>query len=145
MGKSRITANLVSDNNLSVNITNDYVGIGSTIPTSKLDVNGTITAIDFNSLSDISKKINVNKIENVIEIIKHINGVKFDWKDTNEPSLGVIAQEVERVLPEIVSKGKTKTVNYNGIIAVLIEAVKEQQIEIENLKKHLGIDKSTEI
>lgn len=145
MGKSRTTANLVSDNNLSVNITNDYVGIGSTIPTSKLDVNGTITAIDFNSLSDISKKININKIKNVIEIIKNINGVKFDWKDTNEPSLGVIAQEVERVLPEIVSKGKTKTVNYNGIIAVLIEAVKEQQIEIENLKKHLGIDKSTEI
>lgn len=145
MGKSRTTANLVSDNNLSVNITNDYVGIGSTIPTSKLDVNGTITAIDFNSLSDISKKINVSKIGNVIEIIKNINGVKFDWKDTNEPSLGVIAQEVERVLPEIVSKGKTKTVNYNGIIAVLIEVVKEQQIEIENLKKHLGIDKSTEI
>lgn len=140
MGKSRDTANLVSENNLTVNITNDYVGIGSTIPTTKLDVNGTVTAIDFNSLSDINKKININKIENAIELIESINGVKFNWKDTNDPSIGVIAQEIEKILPELVSNGETKTVNYNGIIAVLIEAVKEQQMQIEILKKYLGID-----
>lgn len=152
MGKSRDTANLVSESILTVNVITDNVGIGSTIPTSKLDVQGSIsgdnltisgiiTATDFNSTSDIKKKTNINKIKNPIEIIEKINGVRFNWKDSNKPSLGVIAQEIENVLPEIVSDTETKTVNYNGIIAVLIEVVKLQQTQINLLMDHLNIDK----
>jgi hypothetical protein len=141
MGKTRDTANLVSANNISVDIVNDYIGMGDPNPSSKLDVNGTVTATDFNSLSDINKKTDISKIINPIEIIKNINGVRFNWKDTNEPSLGVIAQEIEKVLPELISNNKTKTVNYNGIIAVLIEVVKVQQSQIEYLIEQIGIDK----
>jgi len=47
----------------------------------------------------------------------------------------VIAQELEAVLPELVTQGEVKSVNYNGIIGVLIEAVKEQQKQIEELKE----------
>ncbi len=115
--------------------------MGDPNPSSKLDVNGTVTATDFNSLSDINKKTDISKIINPIEIIKNINGVRFNWKDTNEPSLGVIAQEIEKVLPELISNNKTKTVNYNGIIAVLIEVVKVQQSQIEYLIEQIGIDK----
>jgi hypothetical protein len=51
--------------------------------------------------------------------------------------MGVIAQEVERVLPELVSGSDTKTVNYNGLIGLLIEVVKEQQREINTLKEKI--------
>ena len=66
-----------------------------------------------------------------------LNGVTFDWKESGRSSLGVIAQEVEKVLPELVSGEETKTVNYNGLIGLLIECIKNQQIEINNLKKNL--------
>lgn len=144
MGKSRDAANLVSTGGLKITINNDYVGIGSTVPISKLDVNGTVTSLEldvngtatasnFNSLSDINEKNNISKIENALEIIQSINGVKFNWKKDNSPSLGVIAQDIESIIPEIVSGVNVKTVNYNGIIAVLIEAIKEQQIQINYL------------
>ena len=52
------------------------------------------------------------------------------------PSVGVVAQEIEQVLPELVTETDgTKTVNYNGLVGVLIEAVKELQTEVEELKK----------
>jgi hypothetical protein len=60
--------------------------------------------------------------------------VKFQWKEDDRVSYGVIAQELQQVLPELVSAGDIKTVNYNGIIGVLIEAVKELKAEIEDLK-----------
>jgi hypothetical protein len=66
-----------------------------------------------------------------------IRGVTFDWKDGNRASAGVIAQEIEKVLPELVHGDDTKTVNYNGLIGLLIECVKEQQKEIDILKKRL--------
>jgi hypothetical protein len=47
----------------------------------------------------------------------------------------VIAQEVEKVLPELIGQGETKSVNYNGLIGVLIEAVKELSEEVKDLKK----------
>ena len=63
-----------------------------------------------------------------------IDGVSFDWKETNQPSLGVIADNVQEVLPEIVSGEDTKSVNYNGLIGLLIEVVKDQQKQIDELR-----------
>ena len=60
--------------------------------------------------------------------------MRFEWKRDGKPSYGVIAQELEAVLPELVTQGDPKTVNYNGIIGVLIEAVKELSAEVEQLK-----------
>lgn len=93
---------------------------------------GTLGATIFNSTSDINKKTNITPIENPLEIIDAINGVRFDWRETGLPSLGVIAQEVEVVLPALV--GYDKSVNYNGLIAVLIEAVKELKAQVKELK-----------
>lgn len=99
---------------------------------------GTITATDFDSTSDINLKDNIKTLENPIEKIMQLNGVSFDWKETQEPSIGVIAQEVEEVFPELVKTGENKTVNYNGLIGVLIEVVKEQQKQIDALKNLLN-------
>jgi len=94
------------------------------------------------SPSDINYKTNINPISNVLEDILTLNGVYFDWnKDTykksigqNKRQIGVIAQDVEKVYPEIVYKGKDgyKSVDYTKLTAVLIEATKEQQILIES-------------
>lgn len=119
------------------------LGIGTTNATSKLTVagnllvTGIITATDFNSASDIRLKENIQKIDNPIDKIIKIDGVRFDWKSDNKPSMGVIAQNIEEVLPELVSGEESKTVNYNGIIGLLIECVKTQQEQIDELNRRL--------
>lgn len=142
MGRTRQVADLVSDNNIIVDITNDRVGIGSTIPTSRLTVNGDVlvsgivTCVDINSTSDENLKDNIKTFENALDIIQDIRGVRFEWKEDNRPSIGVVAQEIENILPELVTDTTPKTVNYNGIIGVLIEAIKELKLEIDELKKN---------
>lgn len=96
---------------------------------------GTITATDFNSTSDQNLKENIKTIENPLEIIDSLRGVSFDWKETGKSSYGVIAQELEEILPELVKNGEVKSVNYNGLIGILIEAVKDLKNEIEDLKR----------
>ena len=95
---------------------------------------GALTATDFNSTSDINLKENIKIIEDPLDKIIKLNGFTFNWKENQKPSIGVIAQELEEVLPELVTQGDVKSVNYNGLIGVLIEAVKEQQKQIEELK-----------
>ena len=119
-------------------ISTGYIGINSTAPTEKLDVVGTVKAIDFNTTSDQNLKTNIQTIEDPLEKIVQIRGVNFEWKENNKPSAGVIAQEVEKVLPQLVTDSGTKTVNYNGLIGLLIECVKQQQVEIEELKRKIG-------
>jgi hypothetical protein len=96
---------------------------------------GALSATDFNSTSDINLKENIKIIENPIEKVLQLNGVSFDWKNNHQSSIGVIAQEVEEVFPELVKESNSqKSVNYNGLIGVLIEVVKEQQKQIDKLK-----------
>ena len=104
---------------------------------SGVNVTGVVTATDFNSTSDISLKDNIRPIDNSAQIINGLEGVRFVWKADGKESIGVIAQEIEKTLPELVSNGDIKTVNYNGLIGVLIEAVKDQQKQINELKIEL--------
>jgi len=117
--------------------TSVVVGSGVTITTNGINVVGVITATDFNSASDLSLKTNIQSISNPIDKILQINGVTFNWRESNKPSVGIIAQEIEKVFPELVNGENPKTVNYNGLIGLLIEAIKEQQTEINNLKDKL--------
>jgi hypothetical protein len=122
----------------------EYVGVGTTAPTAKLhvvgDVNvtGVVTATDFNSTSDARLKTNVRVIEDPLEKVQQINGVSFNWIKDNKPSMGVIADNIQEVLPELVSDTDPKTVNYNGLIGLLIECVKHQQEEINALKASIN-------
>jgi hypothetical protein len=71
-----------------------------------------------------------------IDKVKKLEGVKFRWRDNDEESMGVIAQDIEKIFPELVETNPDgyKMVDYNKLIMVLLEAVQEQQKEIERLK-----------
>ena len=100
-----------------------------------LYVSGITTSQDFNALSDMRYKTNVTTVNGALDKVKLLRGVKFDWKESGLSSYGVIAQELEEVLPEIVHGQNPKTVNYNAIIGVMIEAIKELQNEIIKIKR----------
>ena len=70
--------------------------------------------------------------------------MRFDWLENNKPSLGLIAQEVEEVIPELVETNENgiKSVSYSNMIGVLIQAIKEHQIQIEELKIEMNILKN---
>ena len=97
-----------------------------------------LSCTDFNTTSDINLKKDIEIISNANEILNQINGVNFTWIKSNKPSIGIIAQEIEKVLPQLVNERTdtgTKSVNYNGLIGVLIEAVKELSQRVEELER----------
>ena len=96
--------------------------------------------------SDERLKENVTNIADSLSKIISINGVKFTWKDgyanihsNTGNDVGVIAQEIEKILPEIVTERVTgyKAVNYEKLVALLIEGVKELNIKVEKLKERV--------
>jgi len=122
---------------------NGRLGIGSDVPTELLDVSGnikssgTVSASDFNSTSDISLKTNISRIDTALNLVSQLEGVRFNWITDGKPSVGVIAQNIEEVIPELVSTEEIKRVNYNGIVAVLIEAIKELKEEVVELQEEV--------
>ena len=119
--------------------TNAYIGVATVgfLTATNIFVSGVTTSTDFDSLSDFNLKTNIQQIDDSLAKVIQIRGVTFNWKETNRSSAGVIAQEVEKVLPELVSGEETKTVNYNGVIGALVEAVKELKAENDVLKERL--------
>ena len=97
---------------------------------------GELSATDFNSLSDIRFKENIKSLDNASSVIEQLQGVSFDWKETGEASYGLIAQDVQKVLPEIVRRNDAGnlSVRYLGLIAYLIESNKELQERIVRLE-----------
>ena len=112
------------------------VGIGTTTPSYTLHVVGAIYATgDVTAYSDIKLKENVKTIENAVDLVNKMRGVTFTRKDTGEDGVGVIAQEMQEVLPQVVSeKDGAIGVAYGNIVGVLIEAVKELSAEVKRLK-----------
>ena len=100
-------------------------------------VAGIITARDFNSLSDRRVKENIEPIADPLDKVAKLNGVKYNFINSGKPSVGVIAQEVEKVFPELIAGTFPKSVNYNGLTGLLIEAVKELKEQNEELKRRL--------
>lgn len=97
---------------------------------------GQLNATVFNATSDANAKTDIKPIENALETVKQIQGVSFAWKDTGAKSYGYIAQEIEKVVPEVVSTDEQgrKSVNYDATIAILLEAVKTLSAKIEALE-----------
>ena len=97
----------------------------------------TLTATSITETSSIAYKENVTPIENSIEILSKLQGVLYDRKDgTAKNEAGLIAEEVDKVLPNLVSykEGKPDGINYTKLTAYLIEAIKTLQNEIKSLK-----------
>ena len=127
---------------LMIRQSNGYVGINDITPSYHLDVNGTIRATgEVIADSDIRLKSNINTITNAVDTVKSLRGTSYIKDD--KPNIGLIAQEVEEVMPFMVSTASdemgTKSVNYQNMVALLIEAMKEQQEQIDELKKMLEV------
>ena len=126
---------------------NGFVGIGTGSPTVRLQVAGDIIANSIAGSSDARFKTNVFPIENPLQKVLQLRGVTFDWKTKEFPerafpekrSVGFIAQEVVQVLPEVVQTENNtegyKSVQYDKVVALLVEAIKEQQKQIEQLQQ----------
>ena len=120
--------------NDGINVMSGITTVGFLTVRDDIFVAGVVTATDFNSTSDIKLKTNIQVIDNPIDKIMKINGVSFNWKVTNKPSFGVIADNVQEILPDLVNDEDPKTVNYNGLVGLLIEVVKNQQEQINELR-----------
>ena len=95
--------------------------------TGNLAVSGDVDAANFNTTSDISLKENLNIIESPLDKINQLNGYTFNWKENKKEAIGIVAQEVEKIFPELVVAGRdgVKRVNYDSLIPVMLEAIKE--------------------
>jgi hypothetical protein len=99
---------------------------------------GTLTATTFSASSDERLKTDIDTISNALDIVQSLRGVTFNWIDKSlgdKRNIGLIAQEVEKIIPEVVTSEKYKSVNYGSIVGILVEAIKELKAEIDDLKK----------
>ena len=103
---------------------------------------GQLNSTDYNSLSDKNKKDNIESLVDAINVINKIVPVSFTWKDNGHKAYGVIAQDVEEVLPDIVSTNDegVKSVSYTQIIPFLIQVIQEQHKEIQKIKAVIDLD-----
>lgn len=144
-GASSFTANkillgsgtnaITAQSNLTWDSVNNRLGVNQTTPTVALEVAGAILASgDISAFSDERLKTNIKTIDNALNKVCDLRGVYFD-KD-GKANMGLIAQEVEAVIPEVVGEfGDYKAVAYGNIVGVLIEAIKELKLEIDQLKR----------
>jgi len=123
---------------------NGYVGIGTSSPDNKFVVNngstiGRYTTSGWTHTSDIRLKSDITSFSGILQEVLKLKGVRFRFtKDVNGDSqIGFIAQDVEKIFPEFVVTDRDgyKSVAYGQISAVIVEAIKEQQEEIDELKQ----------
>ena len=145
IGQAVATSSNVQFNSLGV-------GMAASATAGRIDATNDIVAF---SSSDIRFKENITPIENALDKISKISGNTYDWKAENKiehgyegNDVGVIAQEIEAVLPQLVQTRENgfKAVKYDKLVALLIEGIKEQQtqihtltLEVEELKKQKGL------
>lgn len=135
-GRFRIFSDVLATGVYDANGTYDYDfnlnNTSSYITLMDLDIAGAnlgtvVFKGDVCAFSDIRLKENIREIESPLSLVKKLTGVRFDWKDTKKSSVGLIAQNVEEVFPELVYTNAegVKSVAYDKLVAVLIEAIKE--------------------
>jgi Chaperone of endosialidase len=120
------------------------VGVGTSSPTHLLEVvsGGTTLADAWTVRSSRSSKTNIQQLRGALAKVEHLQGVSYDSKVDGKHQIGVVAEDVEKIVPEIVSRDpETKRVDgvdYSRLTALLIEAVKSQQAEIKQLQKQIN-------
>lgn len=131
-GVANITGLVYGNGTSSFSSAANYISINTT--TSLVSFSGSIVSSgSITSSSDIRLKSNISTIDNALDKTKKLRGVYYDMNGL--PDIGVIAQEVEEVLPEVVKNtSEYKSVAYGNITALLIEAIKELSAKVERLE-----------
>ena len=115
------------------------VGIGTSTPSTELEVNGSVTSTAYYYSSDKRLKRDITSIANPLEKILSLNGYFFTWRANGKKDMWVIAQEVEKQFPEIVNTNSEwyKSVEYGNLVAPLIEAIKELNKKVDAQAKEI--------
>jgi len=115
-----------------------YTLTGNLIVTEDITVQGTLF-----ETSDRGLKNNIHTINHPLDTINRLRGVEFNWIKNDKQSMGLIAQEVEQVLPYLVQTDSTgtKTINYTALVGALIESIKELDDKVSKLQKNTIWDK----
>ena len=116
------------------------IGIGTSTLSQKVTVDGAVLATGYLYSSDQQLKQNIHPITNGLDIVTQLQGVTFNRVNSKETSIGLVAQQVETVLPELVFTDPTtgyKSVQYANVVAPLIEAIKEQHNQLEQLRMRI--------
>jgi hypothetical protein len=119
------------------------VGVGTNTPSNTLEVvaGGTTLADSWTVRSSRRFKTNILPLVGALEKVEQLQGVSYERKDDGKREIGVIAEDVDNVMPEVVSRDpkthEVQGVDYSRLAALLIEAVKTQQVEIEQLKSQI--------
>lgn len=116
------------------NNTGYYLNPASTSNIKDLTVTGTLT-----ETSDIKLKSNIEKIPNALDKVSKISGYTYNKKGQEGRTSGIIAQEVEKVLPEVVSGNKTKSVAYANMVGLLVESIKELKDIVEEQSSEINV------
>lgn len=119
------------------NVSSTTTGTGTLVVTGGVGVSGQLTAATIVETSSIAFKENINPIENALEQIIKLVGVTYDRKDNKEHEAGLIAEDVYKTIPDLVSldkNGKPYGIKYTKTIAYLVESIKTLNQEIINLK-----------
>ena len=123
---------LMTDNVASTTTTS-----GTLVVTGGVGISGQLTATTLVETSSIVFKENINPINNALELVMQLMGVTYDRKDNNEHEAGLIAEQVYKIIPELVSldaNGKPHGIKYTKLTAYLIESVKTLNDEIKKMK-----------
>ena len=122
---------------IGVDLTGSYITHGITLP-NRSDATGSVKANAFLSYSSRRYKENIVPIVDPVNKIKNLQGVMFDWRSSGQRDMGFIAEEVGKIIPEIVSFDENGTdadaMDYLKLTALLVEAVKVQQERIDKLE-----------
>ena len=119
------------------------VGIGTSTPAATLEIvaGGTTLADGWSVRSSRRWKTNIHPIENALSKVQNLRGVTYDWRDGRRNDIGLIAEEVGAVVPEVVifeANGRdARSVDYQRLVAVLIEAMKEQEKKISAMQEEI--------
>ena len=132
-----VNINCTGTNNITgVTSINGIVNLNGTVKLNGKDLEAELALGKALPSSDERLKENVHTIENALEKVSALRGVTFDFKEDKQKQIGFIAQEVEEVIPEAVGERPDgyKGVAYGNLVGLLVEAIKEQQEQINQLK-----------
>jgi hypothetical protein len=139
LGNATLSVTIADDshNHVISNIDNLQSSLDGKAALSGATFTGDVTAPNFNTTSDAAVKSGIMTIDSPLSTISNLRGVNFDWKNNGQKSMGVVAQEVEKVLPYLVSTDANglKSVNYQAMVGLLIESVKDLQAQVAKLSK----------